>query len=193
MLLALVSYVLISTFTPGPSNISTASLGILHGYKNTLRYQAGLAVVVFVVMLLSGWISMMLLQLFPALEVVLRWVGAAYILYLAFGVLKASYTFTAKDAKPLGFAQGVVLQALNPKLMVYAFTVFSVFLAPIVNNLALVAVAAFVLAMVSFAATSVWALFGTSIKTYLRNPRLIQIVNVVLALSLVYTAVTLLI
>src|SRR5581483_260494 len=186
-MIPLLSYVLISTFTPGPSNISTASLGVLHGYKNTLRYQAGLAVVVFVVMLLSGWISMTLLQLFPALEGVLRWVGAAYILYLAWGILKASYTFTARDTKPLGFEQGVVLQALNPKLMVYAFTVFSAFLAPITNNLVLVTAAAFVLAVISFVATSVWALSGTAIKSCLRNPRLIQIVNVVLSLSLVYT------
>jgi cysteine/O-acetylserine efflux protein len=44
--------VLISTFTPGPSNISSASLAVLHGYKNTLIYQVGLALGVFFFMLL---------------------------------------------------------------------------------------------------------------------------------------------
>ena len=62
-LFPLLSYVLISTFTPGPSNISSATIAVLHGYKNTLNYQGGLAAEVFFVMVLSGWISTTLLGL----------------------------------------------------------------------------------------------------------------------------------
>ncbi len=190
-LFPLLSYVLISTFTPGPSNISSASVAVLHGYKNTLRYQGGLAAGVFFVMLLSGWISATLLSIFPVLEPVLRYVGAGYILYLALGILKASYTFADQSAKPLGFVHGLMLQVLNPKLIVYAFTLFSAFLAPMTNNVALVVLAALLLAAISSGATSTWAVFGTSIKTYLVNPRLKVIVNILLSLSLVYTAVAL--
>jgi cysteine/O-acetylserine efflux protein len=126
-LLPFLSYVLISTFTPGPSNISSASTAVLHGYKKTLNYQWGLAAGVFLVMFLSGWISAALLGIFPALEPVLRYAGAGYILYLAYGILKASYTFTDQNVKPLGFVHGIMLQVLNPKLIVYAFTLFAVF------------------------------------------------------------------
>jgi len=62
------SYVLISTFTPGLSNISSASVASLHGYRNTLKYQGGLAAGVFALMLLSGLISAMVLSVFPVLE-----------------------------------------------------------------------------------------------------------------------------
>src|SRR5258706_5006669 len=102
-LFPLLSFILISTFTPGPSNIASASMGVLHGYKNTLNYQVGLAAGVFFVMLLSGWVSTTLLQIVPALEPALRYIGAAYMLYLAFGVLKSGYVFTEKYVKPLGF------------------------------------------------------------------------------------------
>lgn len=190
-LFSLLSYVLISTFTPGPSNISSASTGVLHGYKNSLNYQAGLAVGVFCVMLLAGWISTALLSIFPALEPALRYIGAVYILYLAIRILKASYVFTEQDANPLGFVHGLMLQILNPKLIVYAFTLFSAFLAPIASNVALVALAALLLTATAFCATSVWALFGTAIKTYLHHPRLRAAVNVILSLFLVYTAITL--
>jgi threonine/homoserine/homoserine lactone efflux protein len=47
------------------------------------------------------------------------------------------------------------------------------------------------LAAVSFFATSAWALFGTAIKTYLHDPRLITAINIILSLLLIYTAVTL--
>jgi cysteine/O-acetylserine efflux protein len=159
-LLPLLSYVLISSFTPGPSNISTASMAVLHGYKNTLRYQAGLAAGVFLLMCLSGWLSTTILAVFPQLEPILRYAGAAYILYLAFGILKASYGFEEKEARPLGFPHGLTLQVLNPKLIVYAFTVFSGFLSSITGTIALLMIAAVLLAAVSFCATSTWALFG---------------------------------
>jgi len=190
-LLSLISYVLISTFTPGPSNISSASMAVIHGYKKTLHYQFGLAAGVFLLMTLSGGFSGTLLRIFPSFEPILRYIGAAYILYLAFGILKASYSFTEESVKPLGIANGFVLQILNPKLMVYAFTLFSAFLAPVSTNIALLILTAILLAGTSFCATSVWALFGTTIQAYLHNPRLKTMVNIILSLSLVYAALSL--
>jgi len=190
-LFSVAAYVLISTFTPGPSNISSASMAILHGFKNTLKYQAGLAAGVFLLMFLSGLFSAALLKIFPALEPILRYAGAAYILYLAFGILKATYNFAEKDVKSLGFMHGFMLQILNPKLFIYAFTLFSAFLASVTRNtLSLIALAA-LLAAVSFCATSVWALSGSRIKTQLRNTRWQIAINIFLSILLVYAAISL--
>ena len=166
-------------------------MAVLHGYKNTLKYQAGLALGVFLLMLVSGLLSTSLLSIFPALEPIMRYIGAGYILYLAFGILKASYSFTEGHMKPLGFGYGLVLQILNPKLVVYSFSLFSAFLASVTRNFVPLMFVCILLAATSFCATSVWALFGTAIKSYLHNPRLKAIVNIILSLSLVYTAITL--
>jgi cysteine/O-acetylserine efflux protein len=190
-LFSLLSFVVISTFTPGPSNITSASTGVLHGHRNTLNYQVGLAAGVFLVMLISGWLSTTLLSIFPSLEPALRYVGAGYILYLAFRILKARYIVTEKDVKPPGFIHGLMLQILNPKVYVYAFTLFAAFLGPITNNMTLLALAALLLAATSFCATSVWALFGTVIQAHLHNPHLEAAVNIILSLFLVYTAIAL--
>lgn len=190
-LLPIISYILISSFTPGPSNISSASLAILYGYKNTLRYQAGLATGVFLLMFMSGLLSTTLTRNFPTIEPIMRYVGAMYIFYLAFGILKASYTFTETNSKPLGFLHGFTLQLLNPKLFVYAFTLFSAFLAAMTQNLSILFLVVTFLAAVAFCAASTWALFGTAIKTHLHNPRLKMVINIILSLSLIYTAVSL--
>jgi cysteine/O-acetylserine efflux protein len=190
-LFSLISFILISTFTPGPSNISSASTAVLHGYRNSLKYQAGLAAGVFILMLLSGLLSTTLLRIFPAFEPIMRYIGAGYILYLAFAILKASYTFSEQDGKPLGVMHGFMLQILNPKLFVYAFTLFSAFLATMTGNVIFLILIAMLLAAVSFCATSLWALFGTAIKTHLRNPHLNKIINISLALLLVYSAISL--
>ena len=190
-LFSVISYVLVSTFSPGPSNISSASLAVLHGYKKTLGFQTGLATGVFLLMVLIGWFSKTLLSIFPSLEPIMRYVGAGYILYLAIGILRASYSITEEAKKPLGLANGFMLQILNPKLTVYAFTLFSAFLTPITTNIVLLIFAAIVLAITSFCATSVWALFGSAIQIYLHNARLKIVLNVLLSLSLVYTAMSL--
>jgi cysteine/O-acetylserine efflux protein len=190
-LLPILSYVLISSFTPGPSNISSASLAVLCGYKNTLRYQAGLAAGVFLLMLTSGLLSTTLLDLFPSFEPILRYVGAAYILYLAIAILRASYTFSAQNMKSAGFMHGFLLQILNPKLFVYTFTLFSAFLATLTGSIIFLLAVATLLALVSFCATSTWALFGTAIKTHLHQPRWKRVINIGLSLSLVYAAISL--
>ena len=190
-LLPVISYIVISSFTPGPSNISSASLAVLYGYKNTLRYQAGLAAGVFLLMFLSGLLSTTLTRNFPALEPIMRYAGALYILYLAFGILKARYTFTETESRPLGFLHGFTLQLLNPKLFVYAFTLFSAFLATMTQDIAVLLGVVTFLAAVAFCAASTWALFGTAIKTHLHNPRLKAIVNFIPSLSLIYTAISL--
>jgi cysteine/O-acetylserine efflux protein len=190
-LFSLISFILISSFTPGPSNISTASMAVLHGYKNSLKYQMGLAAGVFLLMSLSGLLSTTLVHVFPAFEPIMRYIGAGYILYLAFGILKASYTFTEQNINSLGFMHGFMLQILNPKLFVYAFTLFSAFLATITVNLASLMLIAVLLAAVSFCATSLWALFGTAIKTHLHHPLWNKIINIGLSLLLVYTAISL--
>ncbi len=186
-----ISYVLITTFTPGPSNLSSASMGVLYGFRRTLIFMAGLAAGFLMVMGLSGWISATVRSFFPILEPVLRYVGAAYILYLAFLILRESYAFKEEQTRPMGFGHGVVLQIVNPKLIVYAFTLFSAVLTPLVKTTPQLLVALALLTATSFCATAVWALFGTAIKTYLRFPRVKTILNIVLALLLVLTAVEL--
>jgi cysteine/O-acetylserine efflux protein len=190
-LFPLISFVLITTFTPGPANISSASMGVLHGYKGALKFLLGLVSGFFFIMTLSGLISATLLRFFPALEPILRYLGAAYILYLAFSILKASYTFETGDLKPMGYLHGLLLQISNPKLLVYAFTLFSTFLAPIAGNMAWLLWVVPLLALIAFSATSTWALFGTVIKTYLHSPRAKTTINIFLSLFLIYSAVEL--
>jgi cysteine/O-acetylserine efflux protein len=142
-------------------------------------------------MFIVGWFSAALLDLFPALEPVMRFLGAGYILYLAWGILRASYTFTEKEEHPLGFVHGLMLNILNPKLVVYAFTLFSAFLSSTTKSITSLMIVCFLLAATSFCATTVWSFFGTAIKRYLHKPRWKTFVHVFLSIMLVYTAANL--
>lgn len=118
----LISFVIVTTFTPGPNNISSAAMGVAHGYRRTLTYLFGIAAGFFIVMLVSAYLSSALLNVMPFAERYLRWIGAAYILYLAVGPLRADYRFSGDKGAGGAFAKGFVLQLFNPKVAVYGLT-----------------------------------------------------------------------
>ena len=188
-ILAFISFVLITTYTPGPNNISSASMGVLYGYKRTLPYLFGIALGFFVVLSLCGLLSGFLLETIPAFEQVLRIVGALYILWLAWHTLRATYSFEEEEQKPLGFIQGFLLQVLNVKAIVYGLTIYSTFLADRVTSTLLLLLSAAILALVAFSSITLWTLFGAGIRKYLNRPKVRKIINITLALLLVYTAV----
>ena len=189
--IALASFVLVTNFTPGPNNISSASMGLLYGYKPTLGYLSGITAGFALVMLLCGWISSTLLQIFPAFENILRFIGALYILWLAYHTLKASYTFKEDQQVLLGFSKGAFLQLLNPKVIVYGLTLYGTFLGEIVTSPLHLIPSALIFAGVAFCSTSTWALFGATIRTYIDRPRAKQTLNVALSLLLLYSALEL--
>ncbi len=186
---AMLAFVLITTYTPGPNNIACASSGILYGYRKTLPFILGIVSAFFLIMLLSGILSSWLNQRLPNFEGLIRSIGALYILWLAYHSLRASYELDAEVREAAGYGRGFLLSALNPKAIVFGLSVHGAFLSPIADDLGLVAIASLILAGVTFTATSTWALFGAAIRRWLRNPKIQLTLNAFLALLLLYTAI----
>ncbi len=187
----LLSFVMITTFTPGPNNITSASMGVLYGYRDTLRYLTGIMVGFFFIMLLCAYVSSTLLNFIPSAEPILRVIGAAYILWLAIGTARASYTFNNTDSSPMGFKKGFFLQTFNPKVAVYGLTLYSTFLSSAAGSYFILTLFALLFAITAFCATSTWALCGAAIRQHLHQPRIRVLINTVLVLLLVYTAIEL--
>ncbi len=190
-IIPLVSFVIITTFSPGPNNISSASMGILYGYRKTVRFLLGIATGFFAVMMLSAYLSSTILSLMPASERYLRWVGALYILWLAITILRSNRSL--EDAKDVSgaFIKGFALQLCNPKVAVYGLTLFSTFLAAVSRQADLLFLYALIFAGTAFVATSTWALCGAAIKNRLGNDRFRKAINLLLSLMLIYTAIDL--
>ena len=190
-MIPLVSYVIITTFTPGPNNISSAAMGVAYGYRRSLPYLFGIASGFFLVMLAAAYLSSALLRIMPFAEQYLRWIGSAYILYLAISTLRTDYGFSDNGEDASAFTKGFVLQLFNPKVAVYGLTLFSTFLAGITGHLAWLSFFAATFALTALAATSTWALCGAAIRNNLRNEFFRKTVNIVLVLLLFYTAAAL--
>lgn len=189
--LALVSYVLVATFTPGPNNIMAMTNAARVGLRKTMRFNLGVFAGFAVVLVLCSYLSLALSGLLPRFRLVMSVVGAGYLLYLAARLVWSTDGAHSHRGEPLtSFWAGLGLQFLNPKVIMYGITIFGNFVLPNSQSQGLLLLVAVLLALVGFISTICWALFGTVFQRLLARYQ--RPFNVVMALLLVYCAIAIL-
>lgn len=180
-------YCVINAFTPGPGNIlalnTVTNYGVARGKPLFLGIFSGYYAVQTICALFVFGVSALL----PGLLGVLKYVGAAYILYLAIHIA-LSRPAQGEDARTASFAKGFLLQFVNVKIYMFGITAQTGFIVDVNPSLGALLLAAAVIATFGTVATSVWIGAGVLIqKVYARCYRAI---NIVLALTLLECAIS---
>jgi threonine/homoserine/homoserine lactone efflux protein len=187
-LIPFITYVFVTTFTPGPNNLLSMSNAMHSGYRRTLRFLAGITTGFLVVMLLSGLLNFALVKLAPQVRTWLNILGAAYMVYLAIHIMLSKPDEGEQATDRLNtFRAGFVLQFLNLKGILYGVTVYSNFIVPAYPDPRQAALFAPLLAFIGFLAISCWALGGDIFRKTLN--RYYRAANIVMGLLLIYTAI----
>ena len=128
---AFLVYCAIMAVTPGPNNLMSLYLGASGGSR-FWRFFAGSMAGLFVKCALCGLLNVLLAEKIPALVPYLKWLGALYMLYLAFGMVRSGLKPAADDQRSGegSFQSGILLQVLNVKSWVAALSIFSVYIIP---------------------------------------------------------------
>lgn len=188
-LTAFLSYVIITTFTPGPNNIMAMSNASRYGFEKSLRFNGGVFFGFLIIMILSSFLSVSLYNLIPSIKPFMTFIGAMYILWLAWKTYKSKPHTEDESHTTTKFTSGLLLQFVNVKVIIYCITIVSTFIVPYYKSAFTLSMFSFFLASVSFMSTCSWAMFGSVFQKFLvRNERT---VNTIMALLLVYCAVSL--
>jgi len=186
--LAFLSFVLITTFTPGPNNIMAMANASRHGFKRSVRFTLGVGAGFFLMIGLSVAFSVALYHAIPTIKPAMTVIGACYILWLAWKTATSSSGEDSTAAQNT-FLSGLLLQFLNPKAILYGLTVASTFLVPYYHSAPVFVAFAAALAFVAFVATSCWALFGSVFRRFMTENH--RVVGYIMGLLLVLCAVSL--
>lgn len=184
----LIPFALITTFSPGPNTLLSASMGMQYGYRRTFPFLIGIWTGFVIVFVGCSLLATTLAKIIPQFRSILSVIGAIYILWLAYKTYKASYSVEDQLQKPLGYSNGMVLQVLNPKVILYGLTIFSTYLVSLPKSIVLFFASPIIFATISLSATTTWALFGVGIASFMKNSQTAKIVQTLLALSLVIIA-----
>jgi threonine/homoserine/homoserine lactone efflux protein len=122
LLLAFIAFAFVTSVTPGPNNMMLLASGVNFGLRRSLPHMFGISLGF---MLLVASVGLGLGQVFeqvPMLYNVLRYAGAAYLLYLAWKIANAGAPDSQGDAsaKPFSFLQAAAFQWVNPKAWIMA-------------------------------------------------------------------------
>lgn len=182
-------YVFVMSFTPGPNNIIAMLFANQYGFKKTLRFCLGVGAGFFVIMILSSYFNLLLHNVIPKIELPMMILGAAYMLYLAYKILTSTTGGNGNDGgKFNSFLAGMLLQFVNPKGVLYGITVVSTFILPYHSTHSSLLLLSLFLGFVGILSTGSWSLFGSVFQKLLSKYR--QQFNIVMALLLVYSAVS---
>jgi threonine/homoserine/homoserine lactone efflux protein len=185
LLWALLLFVVVTLFTPGPNNTMLMTTGLNFGFRRGLSHLWGVALGFAVMVLAVGLGLGAVFQAYPAAYTVLRYAGAAYLLYLAWQIATAGgIEEGAASGRPITFLQAAAFQWLNPKGWVMAVGAVSTYaaVAAFPYNMLLMAGLFGSLGVLSSAS---WLGFGTGLKRLLTSPRAVRAVNITMALLLV--------
>lgn len=149
--------------TPGPANMALLATGARFGFRAALPFVAGVVLGKQLVIWPIGLGLMEMAETYPGVFSALKYVSAAYILWLAWRVANLRLAPGGQTAKTPGFWAGLAVHPLNPKawgMIIAGFTNFADPGASPVNATAIIAVILFASQCVLH---PVWAFSGDRI------------------------------
>jgi len=167
---------------PGPTVLLVVSYALGQGWRTALPMAIGVALGDFTAMTLSMLGLGALLATSATLFTILKWIGAAYLVYLGIKLWRAGGTLDAASrtdavsaAKMLGHAW--LVTALNPKSITFFVAFLPAFLDPKADFLTQMLVFETTFLVLAFANAFGYALVASRARRLASDPRAIGVVN----------------
>ena len=185
LLIAFVMFATVMFFTPGPNNIMLLSSGLTYGFRRSLPHIAGVATGFSFMVAAVGLGLGAIFIAYPVLQTILKYAGAAYLIYLAAAIAISGAAPSGQGNRrgPMTFWGAAVFQWINAKgwvMVIGTITAYAA-IASFPWNILIQTAISLVMGTLS---TVAWALFGTSLRPLLSSPMAVRAFNIVMAVLL---------
>ncbi|MEK3942899.1 MULTISPECIES: LysE family translocator [Paenibacillus] len=184
--LSFLIYCVVATFTPGPTNIVILSSVQHSGAKKSMGYVYGSTLAFGLLLILSTLLNRVLVEIIPNILIIMQIIGSLYMLYLAYKIFKMGSMEDQPDPNA-NFRSGVLMQLVNPKVLVFTLTVIPNYVMPFYTSSLALFIFVIIITVIGFFAFTTWVVFGTIFRTFMKNHQ--KVLNTVMALFLVYSAI----
>lgn len=185
LFVAFLMFALVMFFTPGPNNIMLLSSGLTYGFRRTIPHIAGITVgFAFMVAAVGLGLGTVFIA-YPVLQTILKYAGAAYLVYLAWHIGMAEPEAPEQDNRrgPMTFWGAAMFQWVNAKGWVMVIGTITAY-AAIASFPWNILIQTLISLAMGTASTVVWALFGTALRPVLTSRAAVRAFNIVMALLL---------
>jgi threonine/homoserine/homoserine lactone efflux protein len=204
VIVAIVLFAVSTTVSPGPNNVMLTASGANFGLRRTLPHMLG---VIIGFPFLIGAIGLGLGAVFiayPQIHVILKYLGCAYILWLAFRIASADPVAANGGAggtggtggnargRPLSFMEAALFQWVNPKAWIMAVSAIATYTNSGASHYFQVGVLVAIFMATAVGSSSLWTMVGVGAARMLRTAGQLRAFNMVMGALLVLAIVPIL-
>lgn len=174
----LIVFALVMSLTPGPNVVMVTAASANFGFRRVIPHMLGITFGFAFLAMAVGLGLAGLVRAEPRVHSLLKYGGAAYLLYLAWRTARADAgSGTTARAKPITFVEAALFQWINPKGWVFALGALAAYTTVGGNVVLETSIIATVNAAACLLSVVIWAGFGVIIGRYLRNPHVRKAFN----------------
>lgn len=189
LLPSLLLSILIVGYSPGPANIYSLSCALNFGRKKSLKMWLGL-LTGFSIDAIICCVAVHFVGLaFGDYVGYLRYIGGAYLVYLAWKIYNGGTGRSSEEAS-CSFFSGMIVQMTNAKMILFELTAYSTFVLPYSDKLYDLFIVAGWLLIAGPGANLIWLLAGSWLKPLFSKYK--KAVNTVMAIILFVCAILIL-
>lgn len=187
-LVGLAVFGFVTSVTPGPNNTYLLTSGMNFGVRKSLAYVNGIMAGLFI-MFAALYLGVgTLFKTFPVIQEVLKYVGFAYILYMAYSIVASSFVHKHEKIERAGFFRATVFQMVNPKAWIVLVSMYATYVGE-TNDLTQIGIILAVFLIATYPGAVIWAAFGEIMAGLLSKPTPRRVFNIAAAVLLVASMV----
>lgn len=182
-------YVLINAITPGPGNILALNTVTNYGWKKGKSLFFGIFAGYYAVQMICAVFVHGVTSLLPSVLGIMKYVGAAYILWLAIHIA-LSKVREGDAEKSASFLKGFMLQFVNVKIYMLGVTAMTGYITEYSASFIMILGFELIIATMGVMATITWIGMGLVIqRVYLKYFRVINIILAIILLECGYSMI----
>jgi len=186
LLIAMFSFSLAMSISPGPVNMVIVSSGASYGVRKTFSFVSGATIGFTSLLLFLGLGFYKVIDLYPSILKYLAIAGSLFIIYMGYLIASSKPELDIKEQNQPTFIQGFLLQWLNTKAWIACVAGVSLFSVPDSNQLFLTF--SLVYFITCYFSLFSWSVLGNKVTILLNSVFRLKLFNQLMGSLLIITA-----
>ncbi|KPZ51573.1 MULTISPECIES: LysE family translocator [Pseudoalteromonas] len=186
LLIAMFSFSLTMSISPGPVNMIIISSGMNYGVRKTLPFVSGGTIGFTLLLLFIGLGFSQVINSYPSFLKYLTVVGSSFIIYMGYLIATSDPELDIEKQHQPTFLQGFILQWLNPKAWIACLAGASLFSVP--NSSKEFLLFSLIYFVVCYLSLFCWSVLGDKSAKLLNSKFKLKLFNLSMGGALIVTA-----
>jgi len=183
LFISMAAFALAASISPGPVNLVGLASGMQYGFRAGMRHVTGATAGFTLLLVMTGFGVNALLHYLPSLIAIIKWAGAAFLLFMAYKLATDDGRLAVGgSARGPSMYSGAAMQWLNPKAWLASLAGMGAYVGN--GSTSLIWTFAAIYFVICYASLASWVVAGMFLRKHLGDSKRMRWLNRILAVLL---------